>query len=318
MGPENPGLEIIKAAAGAAGKESVNKIAQFISTIFPFWGLKKRSIDVFVHDIEQSNLSPENKMIAIANTKKIYKEIKNQTAIIDTALAAVGGIENIRPDNLQKIDYELVSRLIDAGKFVSDEELQLLWGNVLAGEFEEPGSTPKNIVRILSELSKDMAIIFSNLCSLQVNIFLDTGNQIKNIGSDFIIGDLNASYLSELNIQYENLRDLDHLGLISLSDIGDFPRTIPHANFPYVHLVSGTHVITVKTKEDKFLCGRIIPTVAGRSISRFIPKQYNQKHMDSVQEYLKQSGMDISPTPGIYIVEADEKEAGMEYSWEKR
>ena len=83
MEPENPGLEIAKAMAGEMGKESVNKFANIIRGLFPFWGLKRTAVDTYIREIEKSNMSPEAKMFAIANTKKTYREIKNQSAIID-------------------------------------------------------------------------------------------------------------------------------------------------------------------------------------------------------------------------------------------
>lgn len=168
MEPENLGLEMSKAFAGEVGKESVNKLASVFHGFFPFWGLKARAIDVYVREIENTSLSPEAKMYAIANAKKTYEEVKNQSAIIDVAYSAVCGEPGDSQNDPMDLDAELILRLTDAGKFVSDEELQLLWGNVLAGEFENPGSTPKNIVRILSELSKEYATILSSLCSLQV------------------------------------------------------------------------------------------------------------------------------------------------------
>lgn len=68
--PDEYGLEVAKAAAEAAGKESVNKLSAVIDSIFPFWGLKKKAVDAYIMEIESSNLPPEAKMMAIASAKK--------------------------------------------------------------------------------------------------------------------------------------------------------------------------------------------------------------------------------------------------------
>ena len=62
---EEYGLEIAKATAESVGKESANKLFEIIGGIFPFWGLKKKAVSTYISEIENSNLSPEVKMMAI-------------------------------------------------------------------------------------------------------------------------------------------------------------------------------------------------------------------------------------------------------------
>lgn len=301
MEPENPGLEMVKAFGEGAGKESAGKFAEFIGGLVPFWGTKKKAVDVYVREIEQSNLSPEAKMIAIANVKKTYKELKNQTAIIDAAFATINGKQNPSPGNLQDVDDELVSRLIDAGKFVSDEELQLLWGNVLAGEFEQPGSTPKNAVRILSEISKEHATVFSKLCSMQAEILADSNTSIRYTDLSLMIFLSNRS-LQNMNITLTSIQELEQLGLINFTDTGYYNIRIPHRIYPYIHIVFGDYVLTAIHSEDDFPTGQVILTEAGRCLSRFVPVHYNQQHVDGIKSYLKNNwDMKFLPKPMISI-----------------
>lgn len=299
---ENPGMEMAKAFAEGAGKQSASNVSEFLGGLFPFWGMKKKAVDVYVREIEQSNMSPEAKMMAIANTKKTFREFRNQAAIVDVAYTALGDGQNIDADSLKNADSELISRLIDAGKFVSDEELQLLWGNVLAGELEHPGTTPKNVVRILSEISKEYATVFASLCSLRVDILADTGNDIEYCGQDLMVF-LTNNYLKEMNINLNIIRELEQLGLINFVDIGHYSRTITNKDYPYVHIVCNDHVITAINTKDKFPTGQIILTKAGQCISRFAPACYNQQHMEGIKDYLeKEANMKFSPTPGIHII----------------
>ena len=161
--------DVIKDICEASLKD-IN-INEAIKNIFPFWGQKRIAFNIFAEEIKKSNLSPGAKMFTIANAKKIFLEMQNQESIADIAYSA---LMSRRGENFTLppvADYELLARLMDSGKFVSDENIQMLWGNILAGELDEPGHTPKNIVRILSELDKSQAEIFSNLCSLQKDCF---------------------------------------------------------------------------------------------------------------------------------------------------
>lgn len=319
MEPENPGLEIAKAFAGEVGKASVDKFADAIRNFVPFWGLRKKAVDTYVREIEQSDISPEAKMLAIANTKKKFRELENQSAIIDVAYStlSLGGSSDNRA--LPDPDNELVSRLIDASKFVSDEDLQLLWGNVLAGEFERPGGTPKNVVRILSELSKENAVIFSNLASLQVDLLSDTGTDIVYNGSEIMVGEIRAYYLYDMKINFDKLYELEHLGLIDFASLGNYSRIISGTNCPYIHIVSNNEVITVYNRNGELPNGTIILTPAGKCISRFVEKHHNQEHMDTIRKYLEAKGTKVSPVPGIIITKVM-KEPGKDpvYSWRRQ
>lgn len=308
--PENPGLEMAKAFAEGAGKESASNISEFLGGFFPFWGTKKKAVDTYIQEIKQSNLPPEAKMMAIANTKKTFRELKNQSAIIDVAYSALGEGKNVDADSLENTDSELIDRLIDSGKFVSDEELQLLWGNVLAGELEHPGDTPKSVVRILSELSKGNAIAFATLCSLQVEILADTGKDIKYFGQEMMVF-LSSGYLKEMNISFGAIQELEQLGLINCNASG-YEKDTPLKIYPYIHIICDNHVITAINTRDELPIGQINLTKAGRCISRFAPARYNQQHMEGIKDYLeKRANMKFSLTPGIRIIE--NRENGLNY-----
>lgn len=316
MEPENPGLEVVKAFAGEMGKESVNKFANAIRGLFPFWGLKRTAVDAYIREIEKSSMSPEAKFFAIANTKKTYREIINQSAIIDIACSAVSDTSGTAPEELLGPDNELIQRLLDGGKFVSDENLQLLWGHVLAGEFEQPGSTPKNIVRILSELSKENAEVFSKICSMRVDILLDTGSDIKNAGCELMI-DVPGNYWDKIGVQVHTCQELQTLGLINFTAIGNYNIPVNSAIYPYVHIVSGNEVITVLNNGKEFPRGNITLTNAGCYIARFIPRKSLFSRSGTVKYFLIKSGKNLSRTPIIQITKATEVGIGMEYSFER-
>ena len=71
--PDEYALEIAKAAAEIAGEESVNKLSIGIGGRFPFGGWKEKAVDAYINEITTSTLSPEAKMMAIANARKTYK-----------------------------------------------------------------------------------------------------------------------------------------------------------------------------------------------------------------------------------------------------
>ncbi len=93
-----------------------------------------------------------------------------------------------------------------------DDEMRVIWGKLLAGELEQPGTYTKRAMSILSDMSRDEALIFSKLCS--VSIFVNPqGNRslIAVLRKDNADG---GTYNNGL-IKVEDLDTLSSLGLIT-------------------------------------------------------------------------------------------------------
>ena len=65
----------------------------------------------------------------------------------------------------QETDHEFTARFFNEGQDVSTPELQMLWGKVLAGEVEKPGSTSIKTLSILTNMDKHVASTFSLFAS---------------------------------------------------------------------------------------------------------------------------------------------------------
>ena len=81
------GERVGEAALDLVKNEGVlTKSADIMGMLFPYAGLTKRALDMYISDIENSNMSKESKLFAILNAKKIIKQIKNQKEIAEIAL----------------------------------------------------------------------------------------------------------------------------------------------------------------------------------------------------------------------------------------
>lgn len=289
--PDEYGLEVAKAGAEAAAKESVNKIASAIGDFFPFFGMKHKAIECYIDAINKSNLSPENKMLAIANSKPIYKHLQNQFNVVSFA-------EKIAKDGTDfsknsKVDEEWLERFMDSAKFVSDEKVQFLWGSVLAKEFESPGSTPPSVIRILSEITPTYAKIFQVLCSLSFFVVLvDKDGEYYNMGEHIILP-TEYDYLKEKGINYAALKELEMLGMILVGDSGGgHVFELDNEKYPKVMIGYGEDERKIlKYSNLKFPIGIATLTKAGRAIFNFTEKETIEGHFNHVCEYMKKNGV---------------------------
>ncbi|MGO5113460.1 DUF2806 domain-containing protein [Candidatus Avoscillospira sp. LCP25S3_F1] len=298
---EEYGLEIAKATAESVGKESANKLFEIIGGIFPFWGLKKKAVSTYISEIENSNLSPEVKMMAIANAKKTYQYMKNQVTIAQIAQDVA--LEGTNFTATSKVDDEWLERFIDSAKFVSDEQVQLLWGNILAKEFEQPSSTPPSVIRILSEITPRYARVFQVICNLAVYIVpVDTTGKIMPAQRHIILP-VDYSYLAQYGINFSELNELQMLGLIQFDpSIGYVIQYNSELN-PKLHLIYGEKTATVLQYKDRhFPSGAVMLTRAGKAIARFSETEIIEGHYDAVCNFLKKNKVELADTPEIKVV----------------
>lgn len=213
-------LETGKAFAEALGREGVDKIANAIGGAFPFWGLKKEAVKTYVSEIKNSDLSPMEKLLAIGSTKKMIKQMENQMEIARIALKVAS--PNTDFSEKSEVDEDWLDRFMDSARFVSDEKVQLLWGNVLASEFEHPGSTPPSVVRILTEITPRYAKVFQNLCSLSIDMLAVSPDGAFFPLESYIILPSHYTYLSQYDINFSTLNELRFLGLIQFDSVAGY------------------------------------------------------------------------------------------------
>lgn len=154
----------------------INKSTDLLGMLFPFVGLKKKALDMYLSDIENSDLPSESKLMAVLNAKQTIKKFKNQSKVAELALA--NAPEGTDFSERSGVNEEWFDRFMDSAGFVSSEDVQLIWGKILAKEFENPGSTPSNMIRILTEITPTYAHAFRKICSMKTTI---TGECLMNI-----------------------------------------------------------------------------------------------------------------------------------------
>lgn len=124
-------MEISKTAVKVASKFAenetmVNKTSDILGMLFPYAGLKKRALDMYVSDIEKSDLPSESKLIAVLDAKRTIKKLKNQKNIAD--IAVNNAKEGTDFTEQSKVDEDWLERFMDAAGFVSSDKVQLIWG----------------------------------------------------------------------------------------------------------------------------------------------------------------------------------------------
>lgn len=96
------------------------------------------------------------------------KRFTNVRALVGHAVEELGDTEV--PDHDPGPDW--TARFFDGAQDVSSEELQKLWGKILAGEVKSPGQTSLRTLSILRDMTQQEARDFSTLMRFRISNFI--------------------------------------------------------------------------------------------------------------------------------------------------
>ena len=109
-----------------------------------------------------------------------------------------------------EIDVDWRANFFDKGRLVSDDNMQILWAKILAGEANKPGTCSKRCISFVADMDKREAELFENLCQYVC--------EIKNDGNTELVLLLFPYDDFPYPMPDEGLNHLDSIGLIRLDD----------------------------------------------------------------------------------------------------
>lgn len=170
-------------------------------------------------DVEIYKKQKENELF-INQTFTLY-EITKLKNFVKTAEYAYEELKD-NDANLydsEHIDFDWIMRFFEATGNISNEDLQRLWGKVLAGELKHPGSCSLRTLGIIQNMSPKEAKIYNQICEY-VFISGDCYFIFSSGFSEFNETNLNThKYLSDIGLNYsDDIIPMVECGLLSTSN----------------------------------------------------------------------------------------------------
>ena len=195
-------------------------------------------------------------------------------------------------------DHDWTARFFSDVQDVSSEEMQSLWGKVLAGEVERPGSTSILTLSILRNLDQATASIFRKLCSICISIRLD-GNQFIDARVPSLGGNPSNNVLNDYGLNFDALNVLNEHGLI-ISDYNSWSNHYglcieivssgsesPRARLPFS--LQGRYWIlvstTIRAENQEFRLSGVALTRSGRELSRIVDLEPMNKYAQALMKF---------------------------------
>jgi len=106
----------------------------------------------------------------------------------------------------EKPNEDWIFRFFDSCQDIGDEQIQIIWSKILAGEIKKPGSYSYRTLEILKSLRKPEADFFTKIGSFV---------RKTHFGYEIYLSDAIEDYLEEVGLKERNVHLLKFLGLIN-------------------------------------------------------------------------------------------------------
>lgn len=214
--------------------------------------------------VKRTDIDEISKMFMLANYRKRIKEIKRCSKVVELAEEMLD--KNSKAD---AVDDDWFDFFFDRVKNVSDERAQNMWAQVLAGEVNKPGTFSRALIHTLSIMSQSQARFFCNLSRFCMKEYRSK-SETRRVHA-FVFLSTNPDSYSHSNITYEQLRDMENLGLIRCN----FDSEYVFKNKQYLSYGNKIIEICGNEKNDyKIKVGNVCLTNNGESLYTLVGDEY--------------------------------------------
>lgn len=248
----------------------------------------------------------DDKLIEIAhetNARRIARQQKNAIGVLSVAVDELRKEQFLGDEPPAEISEDWLNAFERDAILMSSEEMQLLFGKILAGEIREPGSFSKRTVALMAEVGPKQAALFQRFCSMTTEL----GRVDHSVDARVIsIGEgLATNELSKYGLSYSALCELTEYGLVSTeySSSAKYGTAIANEEGRVVYSVqfgSKHHALQLKdesqrdAKRDFTVSGAML-TAAGKELLQIVDRQVNSEYFDELVKYFDEQGFRLLP-----------------------
>ena len=176
------------------------------------------------------------------------------------------------PISPEPVDEDWITRFFNKASDISTDEMQVIWGKVLAGEIKQPDSYSLRTLDILSNLSKKEAMLFK-----RVSNYVFTGNNLGLLFSD-------TKLLEKYGVKYSDLLTLDESRLLKAEKkvINFYASTTNTLHYP-PHLI----IFHKGDEKEKISYSSFVLTQSGLEIYGLFTKEPDTQYLQEVVSTLR-------------------------------
>lgn len=209
------------------------------------------------------------------NERLIKKEKRRQKNIEEVVSTAGQILEAEKDVPKESVNPDWAIRFFDIVQDVSDNEMQLLWGQILAGEVKRPKSFSLRTLETLRNMTKEEAEMFQKIVQFALR-----RDEL------FVFSEDRA--LNGFGITYYDIAKLVEIGLLQAGDFVNkiFPSVEDDTEIGFVY---GNNVIIIKQKSNSKSFGVPVRlfTVPGQELSKLVNVKPNIDYIKELSAFIK-------------------------------
>ena len=260
-------------AIGSLGEKLIDKLSDAVGFIATPKGNRKNIIEAeqfLIDQIKADDGKPYiQKAAEISNARRLIREYNNQNDIVNIAIQNLG--EDAMPEN---IDVGWLAYFMDQAKNISAEDMQIIWGKILAEECED--DVPKTLINSLSLIGRNEAENFRKLCCFCV--------KCSNKKIPVIFLDELYEIYTQNGISIDAINDLQALGLVCMSSAGYTEHF--DKDGCEIEYFDNKQTFPDNEREDRIRTGHVILTKSGEKLSNIIEYEEIKGFWDFVHKRL--------------------------------
>ena len=238
--------EIKKLAEARA--EEIKIIAEAVKENFPkTGGIEYKEDKLLISSPKDLPLNSQTLLLTNASSieertreRLNFQEAKKQLNIENVTAFATDELKNGQPVTDERLDDDWTTRFFRIIEDISNEEMQSLWGKILAGEIKHPKSYSLRTLELIRNLSKKEADIFIKVA----NFAIKSGND------NFIFkGNIDDKLEKEYSITYMDIALLTEIGLLQPGSFVTYELLQQSTNNRRL-LIAGNIVIVINIKAN--------------------------------------------------------------------
>jgi len=215
-----------------------------------------------------------------------HKEARKQKNIETVNFIAAEQLQYEEEVSDEPVDDDWTTRFFNIVEDISNDEMQNLWGRILAGEVKKPKSYSLRTLELLKNLSKEEAEVFTKFA----NIKIVSGDKNMICNQD------NGKFLEEqFGISFLDRLLLAELGLIASENNLEFHFTATNNSKHTGLLTYGQKGLVLKRSENtpKQPMKVLIFTKTGAELSNLINQPFNHAYLERVCSIFKHKNVTI-------------------------
>lgn len=257
----------------------------------------KGSISIDTTDFDEFAKRAQNRLAFQELTKQ-----RNIESVIDIAYSELEGQAAVTDE---PIDPDWIISFFNSVEDISNEQIQQLWGKLLAGEIKKPNSFSKRTLNVLKNLTQKEANIFQHISPYVLRC---SGDRTKSFDDYFLPSDAFSprDLLEKYSISFPEILVLHEAGLISENDWISTGVIIQPGETEYIcGMKEKMQLSNTDSTETQIFCSAYILTEAGKELLPIVLPEGDtidlDEYMQDFLNYIKEVGRFKPETAKQYI-----------------